>query len=290
MEALLQQALSGLASGGVYASLALALVMINNATGHINFAQGEMAMFSTYIAWLQISAGVSYWLAFATTIALSFVLGTVIEKLLVRRVSTARPVSVIVVFIGLLLIINATAGWLFTYTVRSFPSPFPSGRAFGSHVLSWHELGIIGVTLAAVLSVFLFFRFTKLGLAMRAAAQNPVSSRLVGINVGLTFALGWGFAAALGALAGMMVAPIVFLDPNMMSGVLVYAFAAALLGGISNPWGAVLGGFVIGIAENLVGSYIVGTDLKLTIALIAIVGTLIFKPAGLLSTTTQSRV
>jgi branched-chain amino acid transport system permease protein len=125
---------------------------------------------------------------------------------------------------------------------------------------------------------------------MRAAAFNPVSARLVGIRVGWMLALGWGLAAAIGAVAGMMVAPIVFLDPNMMAGILIYAFAGALLGGIDNPLGAVIGGFALGIIENLAGAYLVGTELKLTVALLIIVGVLVVKPSGLFGRTLMSRV
>jgi branched-chain amino acid transport system permease protein len=156
--------------------------------------------------------------------------------------------------------------------------------------VSGHELGSTFVTLIVLIAVYLFFRHTKLGLAMRAAAYNPVSSRLVGIRVGWMLALGWGLAAAIGAVAGMMVAPIVFLDPNMMAGILLYAFAGALLGGIDNPLGAVVGGFAVGIIENLAGAYLVGTELKLTVALIIIVAVLTVKPSGLLGRTVLSRV
>jgi branched-chain amino acid transport system permease protein len=146
------------------------------------------------------------------------------------------------------------------------------------------------VTILVLIAVYLFFRHTKLGLAMRAAAYNPVSARLVGIRVGWMLALGWGLAAAIGAIAGMMVAPIVYLDPNMMAGILLYAFAGALLGGIDNPLGAVLGGFAVGIIENLAGAYLVGTELKLTVALLIIVLVLVVKPSGLLGRTVMSRV
>jgi branched-chain amino acid transport system permease protein len=138
--------------------------------------------------------------------------------------------------------------------------------------------------------LYLFFRFTPLGLAMRAAAQNPVSSRLAGIRVGWMLALGWGLAAAIGAVAGMLVAPVVYLEPNMMSGVLLYAFAAALMGGIDSPFGAVVGGFVVGVVENLVGAYLIGTELKLTVALVLIVGVLLFRPSGLFGKVFVTRV
>ena len=287
METFLHQVLSGLATGGIYASLALALVMIHQATHHINFAQGEMAMFSTYLAWSMMNAGMPYWVAFFATILISFFGGVAIERVIIRPVEKAPVLTVIIVFIGLLLVLNGLAGWIYTYTNKPFPSPFPA-RSYG--YLSGHELGAIVVTVIVLTAVYLFFRFTPLGLAMRAAAQNPVSSRLVGIRVGRMLALGWGLAAAIGAVAGMMIAHIIFLDPNIMSGVLLYAFAAALLGGIDNPWGAMAGGFIVGVIENLAGQYVVGTELKLTVALVLIIGVLLFKPSGLFGKVLVTRV
>jgi branched-chain amino acid transport system permease protein len=289
METFLAQVLSGLATGGIYASVALALVMIYQATHLVNFAQGEMAMFSTYIAWSLINAGMPYWAAFFITIAISFAGGAVIERVVIRPVEKGSVLSVVVVFIGLLVILNAVAGWIYSYTVKPFPSPFPAEPLFGNYVSS-HGVGAVAVTLVVVLLLWAFFRFTPLGLAMRAAAQNPVSARLSGIRVGWMKALGWGLAAAIGAIAGMMVAPVVYLDPNMMSGVLLYAFAAALLGGIESPFGAVIGGFIVGVLENLVGTYLIGNELKLTMALVLIVGVLIVKPAGLFGRKTVERV
>src|SRR5438552_13318428 len=239
MDAFLHQVLAGLATGGIYASLALALVMIYQATHLVNFAQGEMAMFTTYIAWSLIQAGMPYWAAFFLTVLIAFVLGVLIERLIIRPVEQAPVLAVVVVFIALLLILNSVTGWIYTYTIKTFPSPFPAQPLFGNRYLSSHELGAIGITLVVLLLLYVFFRFTPLGLAMRAAAQNPESSRLVGIRVGWMLALGWGLAASVGAVAGMMVAPVVYLDPNMMSGILLYAFAAALLGGIDSPGGAV---------------------------------------------------
>jgi branched-chain amino acid transport system permease protein len=288
MEALALQVLAGLATGGIYASLALALVMIYQATHLVNFAQGEMAMFATYIAWSLINAGVGYWPAFFLTVLVAFVLGVLIERIVIRPVEGAPVLAVVVVFIGLLVILNSVAGWIFTYTIKSFPSPFPA--AFGIRYMSPHQMGSLGVTLVVLALLYVFFRFTPLGLAMRAAAQNPVSSRLVGIRVGWMLALGWGLAAAVGAVAGMMVAPIVYLDPNMMSGVLLYAFAAALFGGIDSPAGAVVGGLVIGVLENVLGAFVIGNELKLVVALVVIVGVLLFRPAGLFGSAQVSRV
>jgi len=289
MEAFLHQVLAGLSTGGIYASLALALVMIYQATHLVNFAQGEMAMFSTYIAWSLINAGVPYWLAFLLTVGISFVLGVCIERIIIRPVENAPVLGVVTVFIALLVILNSVTGWIYTYTIKSFPSPFPEGMALG-RFMSPHEVGAIGVTLLVLLALYGFFRFTPLGLAMRAAAQNPVSSRLVGIRVGWMLALGWGLAAAVGAVAGMMVAPIVYLDPNMMSGILLYAFAAALVGGIDSPVGAVIGGFVVGILENVLGAFVIGNELKLSVALVLIVGVLLFKPSGFFGKVHVTRV
>jgi branched-chain amino acid transport system permease protein len=277
---LLRQIASGIAMGGIYACLGLALVMIYQSTHHINFAQGEMAMFSTFIAFLLLKAGLPYWLAALATLAFGFVAGMLIERLVLRPLGDVPELSVIVVFIGLFIGINSLAGWIFGHQLEPFPSPFPA-KAFGTTLLSGHELGTIAVVLAVMGVLYAFLRFTKVGLAMRASAENPVSSRLSGIPVSLMLALGWGLSSLIGAVAGLMVAPVVFLEPNMMGGVLIYAFAAALLGGIDNPWGAVAGGLIVGVVENLAGTYVVGTELKLTLALLVIVGVLLVRPSGI---------
>jgi len=289
MQEFLHQVLAGLATGGIYASLALALVMIYQATHLVNFAQGEMAMFATYLAWSLINAGMPYWPAFLLTVVLAFVLGVAIERVIIRPVENAPVLAVVVVFIALLVILNSVTGWIFTYTIKSFPSPFPAEPIFGHYITS-HQGGAIGVTMVVLLLLFVFFRYTPLGLAMRAAAQNPDSARLVGIRVGWMLALGWGLAAAVGGVAGMMVAPIVFLDPNMMGGVLLYAFAAALVGGIDNPAGAVFGGFLVGVLENLLGAFVIGNELKLAVALVIIIGVLVVKPSGFFGKVLVTRV
>ncbi len=289
MDALLHQVLAGLATGGIYASLALALVMIYQATHLVNFAQGELAMFATYIAWTLIAAGVPYWPAFFLTVILSFVLGVVIERVIIRPVENSPVLAIVVVFIALLVILNSVTGWIFTYTIKTFPSPFPAEPVFGKYMSS-HQAGAIGVTLVVLALLYAFFRYTTLGLAMRAAAQNPESSRLVGIRVGWMLALGWGLAAAIGGVAGMMVAPIVFLDPNMMGGILLYAFAAALVGGIDSPGGAVFGGFLVGVLENLLGAFVIGNELKLAVALVLIIGVLLVKPSGFFGKVHVTRV
>ena len=217
-------------------------------------------------------------------------LGLAIQHLLMRNLRSTSVLQLVIVFIGLIVIFNSVAGWIFTYTIKVFPSPFPTGYVFGQKYLSAHELGAIGVTLVVLTLLWAFFRFTSLGLAMRAAAQNPGSSRLVGIRVAWMLALGWGLAAAIGAVAGMMVAPIVYLDPNMMSGILLYAFAAALIGGIDSPGGAVVGGFLVGVLENVLGAYVVGNELKLGVALVLIIGVLLVKPSGLFGSVQVTRV
>jgi branched-chain amino acid transport system permease protein len=290
MEAFVHQIASGLANGCIYGSVALALVMIYQATHHINFAQGELATFSTFVAWALIQSGWGYWSAFLFTVVVSFIAGLVIQRLILRPVEKAPVLTNVIVFIGLLLIVNALSGWVFDHTLKSFPSPFPKDSALASQYFSAHELGSAAVMVTVLLTLFAFFKFTPLGLAMRAAAQNPDSARLVGIRVSWMLALGWGLAAAIGAVAGMMVAPIVFLDPQMMSGILIYGFAAALLGGIDNPLGAVIGGLVVGVLENLLGAYVIGTELKLTVALVLIVLTLTLKPNGLFGKSVVTRV
>jgi branched-chain amino acid transport system permease protein len=290
MEGFLHQVFAGLATGGIYASVALALVMIYQATHHLNFAQGELAMFCTFIAWALIDAGWPYWGAFFMTVGASFVLGLVIQRTVLRPFENAPVLTNVIVFIGLLVIFNSLAGWIFDYTIKPFPTPFPKDAWYVTKYFSGHEIGSIGVTLCVLLVLYAFLRFTPMGLAMRGAALNPESARLVGIRVSWMLGVGWGLAAAIGSVAGMMVAPIVFLDPNMMSGILLYGFAAALLGGIDNPWGAAVGGFIVGVLENLLGAYVIGTELKLTVALVLIVGVLTLKPSGLFGKVVVTRV
>jgi branched-chain amino acid transport system permease protein len=291
MELFVQQILAGLATGGIYACMALAVVMIYQAIDHLNFAQGEMAMFSTFIAWQLLQWGVPFWLAFLVTIPVSFVAGVAIERIVFKPIQNAPVLSHVAVFIALFAILNSLAGFIWDFSIKPFPSPFGSAPFFGG-LMSAHQLGMIGVTLCVLVFLFVFFRFTRIGLAMRAAAGNPVSARLVGIRVAWMVALGWGMAAAIGAIAGMLIAPVGFLEPNMMVSILLYGFAGAVLGGLTSPGGAVIGGFAIGIMENLAGTYIpvVGSELKLTIALVVIVVVLIFRPGGLFGRTAVQRV
>jgi branched-chain amino acid transport system permease protein len=281
MDFLIGQILSGLTSGLLYGSLALALVMIHRATGHVNFAQGEMATFSTFIAWSLLQRGWPYWAAFAATVGLSFIGGVAIQRLVIRRVAGASALAHVVVFIGLAILLNSIAGWIYGYEIKGFPSPFPQDAAYATQGLSAHEAGSAGVLLCTMGLLSAFFRFTRTGLAIRGAAQAPDSARLAGVRVSWMLALAWGIAAAIGAVAGMMAAPALFLEPNMMGSVLLYAFAAALLGGIDHPVGAVVGGLLIGVLENMLGAYVIDGELKSCAALAIIVGTLVLRPDGL---------
>jgi branched-chain amino acid transport system permease protein len=292
MELLLQLVMAGLATGAIYACMALAVVMIYQAIDHLNFAQGEMAMFSTFIAWQSMAWGMPYWVAFVISVGVSFVGGVLIERVLFRPLHRAPVLSSLVGFIALFSILNSSAGYIWDYTIKTFPTPFGTSPIFGKGLIGAHEAGMIAVTVLLLGLLYTFFRGTRLGLAMRAAAANPESARLVGIRVGWMTALGWGMAAAIGAVAGMMIAPVVFLEPNMMLGVLLYGFAGAVLGGLTSPGGAVLGGFAVGIIENLAGAFIpyVGRELKLTIALVLIVIVLMFRPSGIFGRRVVSRV
>ncbi|MEM5471688.1 branched-chain amino acid ABC transporter permease [Hoeflea sp. AS60] len=291
MELLAQQLITGIATGGIYACMALAVVMIYQAIHHLNFAQGEMAMFSTFIAWQMLAWGVPYWLVIPLTVAISFVGGVAIERLVIRPLGDAPVLSHIVVFIGLFAILNSLAGFIWDFTIKPFPSPFGEGSQLGG-LISNHQIGMIAVTMTVLVMLFAFFQYTRVGLGMRAAAENPESARLVGIRVGWMIALGWGMAAAIGSIAGILIAPIVFLEPNMMLSILLYGFAGAVLGGLTSPTGAVFGGFMVGIIENLAGTYIpvIGGELKLPIALVLIVTVLVFKPTGLFGRTVVQRV
>lgn len=292
MELFTNQVLAGIATGAIYACMALAIVMIYQAIDHLNFAQGEMAMFSTFIAWQLIQWGMPYWGAFVATLLISFVGGIVIERALFKPLANAPILTHVAGFIALFSILNSVAGLTWDFTIKQFPSPFGSSPFLGSQLISTHQAGMIGITLVLLILLFLFFRYTRIGLAMRAAASLPESARLVGINTSWMIALGWGMASAIGAIAGMLIAPVVFLEPNMMGGVLLYGFAAAVLGGLTSPFGAVMGGFLVGIFENLVGTYIpgVGNELKLPIALALIVTVLVIKPSGLFGRSIVQRV
>jgi branched-chain amino acid transport system permease protein len=292
MELLVQQIIAGIATGAIYACVALSTVMIFQAIQHINFAQGEMAMFSAYIALQLIAWGVPYWMAFAITVAFSFAAGMAIERVLIRPLLRSTVFMQVVMFIALMTLVNSSAGFIWGTAVVSFPSPFGFEPFMGIEVISNHQMGMLFITLIMLVILFFFFRFTRVGLAMTAAAAEPTSARLVGIRVGWMIALGWGMAAAIGAVAGILIAPVVFLEPQMMISILVYGFAGAVLGGLTSPGGAVLGGILMGVIDNLAGTYIpvVGTELRLTIALTIIIAMLLIRPQGIIGRRIVERV
>jgi branched-chain amino acid transport system permease protein len=291
MQEFLQQVVSGIASGGIFASLALALVLIYNAMGLVNFAQGEMAMFATFVAFTLIERGMSYWIALPATLVIAFVGGVVIQRVVIRPVERAPVLTLVIVTLGLATLINGIAGFVFGYIPRSFPSPFSvqTVSILGA-LVSYRDLGVIAVSAIVLVLIYILLQRTTLGLTMRAAAHNPDASRLLGVRVSWMLALGWGLASAVGALSGIMVAPILLLEPNMMQTIIIYAFAAAVLGGIESPLGAVVGGLIVGVTVNLAGAYLVGGDLQLAVAFLIIVAVLVVKPNGLFGRASVRRV
>jgi branched-chain amino acid transport system permease protein len=290
----MQQVVAGLASGSIYAALALALVLIHRATGVINFAQGEMATFSTYIAWtLTTNHGWAYWPAFAVTLGVSFLGGAAIHQTIIRPNEKGSLLRVVIVTIGLLILINGLVTWIWGGEVRAVQSPFPAGTTeIAGVAITTADIGTIAVVVGTVAALWALFQYTKLGLAMRAAAVNPAEARLVGVRVTWMLSLGWGLAAVLGAVAGMLAAPSVFLDPNLMAALQIYALAAAVLGGIDSPIGAVVGGLTLGVGLNLIGTYVdfVGADLRLPVALLVILVVLLVKPTGIFGKAEVRRV
>ncbi len=293
-----QQVVSGLATGGIYASLALAIVLIYRSTRVVNFAQGEMATFSTFVAWQLIEWGVPFWGAFFLTLALSFAGGVLVERTLIRPVERAPVLTIVLVTLGGLILLNGATGWIWGSETRTFPSAFSTRPiSIGGVAFSIQDFGFVGVTLVAVALLGLLFRFTKVGLGLRSAAFAPEASRLLGVRVGWMLALGWGLAAMLGALSGMMTAPTAFLDPNMMQGILLYALAAAVLGGLESPFGAVVGGLGLGVALNVIGTYSdrwihvdLGGQMRLVAGLAIILVVLLVRPQGLFGRPAARRV
>jgi branched-chain amino acid transport system permease protein len=284
MTNLIQQIVSGLASGGIYGLLALAIVLIHRSTGVINFAQGEMATLSAFICWTLMDHGWSFWAAFAATLVLSFAGGVTLQAVVIRPIQNGPLLGIVILTIGLLIAFNGLDTWVWGGAAKQFHGPFSTAPINVAGVaFSKQDLGVIVVAFAVVALVGLLFTRTRLGLGLRAAAVNPVEARLVGIRVAAMLALGWGLAAMLGAVAGVMAAPSLFLDPNMMQTVLLYAFAAAVLGGMDSPIGAVVGGLLLGVLLNLVGTYVdwIGGELRLATALAVILGVLLLRPSGL---------
>jgi branched-chain amino acid transport system permease protein len=294
-----QQVVAGLASGSIYALLALAIVIIYRSTGVVNFAQGEMATFTTFIAWTLVDHGLGYWGAFALTLLIALVGGIALERIVVRPVEGKPVINAVILTIGLFILLGGLSNWIWKAEVRSFPPsrPFPtSAWDVGGVAVSKQDAGILVVMLVLVAVLYALFQFTKVGLALRASALNPDASRLVGIRVGWMLALGWGLAAAIGAVAGLFTAAAAPpLDPNMMRPVLIYAFAAAVVGGLESPIGAVVGGLVIGVVLNLIATYDTHVHLdldrvRLPIALALILVVLLVRPSGLFGRTVVRRV
>jgi len=278
-----QQTVAGLAQGAIFGSLALALVLIYRATEVINFAQGELAMATTYVAYQLTLWHVTYWLAFFLTLLIAFVLGVVIQVVVIRPVQHS-VIAVVIITVGLFILIDGLVAWKWGADLKFMPAPFGNQVYHaGSVAFSRQDLGTLLVTIASVIVLWLLFQFTKLGLAMRAAALRPAAASLVGVRVNWMLALGWGLAAVLGAVAGLMTEPTQFLQPTMMQAILLYAFAAAVLGGLESPAGAVIGGLSLGVFLNLIGQYVgfASAELRLPIAFALLLLVLLLKPNGL---------
>ncbi|UOQ57400.1 branched-chain amino acid ABC transporter permease [Leucobacter allii] len=280
----IQLLIDGLSTGSIYAALALAIVLVNQATGMINFAQGALAVLSGYIAFALLNAGLPLILAILGSILISFVIGAAVERLLIRRFERGDPDTAVVVTIGLLTLITGVCAWLWSYNNRIFPSLFPNEtlELLGAKV-SLRSLGTFVVIVAIMGLLQLLFVGTKLGLALRAVSINPQSAAFSGMPVGRLLMVGWGLAAALGAVAGVLVAPQLTLTPGMMDNALVYALAAVILGGLTSPVGVVLAAWIIGVLENLAAVYIpfIGHDLKVVVPFLLIVVVLVVRPQGL---------
>jgi branched-chain amino acid transport system permease protein len=292
MHRFLNLTLTGITSGFVYAALALALVLIWRATRVLNFAQGAMAMFTTYIAVSVIDRGGSYWLALVVALAAGFLMGGVTERVLVRRVENGPPLNAVILTLGLFIFLEALAPMIWSGRTRSFPTHFSNiGLKFGSSRvdLSPFDLFTLGAIVVVMVGLVVLFQATNLGLRMRAAAFAPEVSRLLGVRVGRMLTLGWALAALVGALSGILIAPVVLLSANFMDAVLVFGFTAAILGGLDSPLGAVLGGVGIGLVLTYVGGY-VSPDLETVGALVVLIGVLMFRPEGLFAATKQRRV
>ncbi|WDG18376.1 branched-chain amino acid ABC transporter permease [Microbacterium sp. Clip185] len=293
MGTFIQLVVDGLSIGSVYAALALAIVLVNQATGLINFAQGGMAVLSAYLAWWFTGVGIPLILAILLSVGVSFLFGAVVERYLMRRFEGGDPDTAVVVTIGLLTLITGVCGWLFTYNNQQFPSLFPLDTisVLGASV-SVRSIGTTVVILAIMILLQALFAGTKLGLALRAVAVNPQSAAFSGLPVSRLLMVGWGLAAGLGAVAGALVAPQLTLTPGMMDNALVYALAAVILGGLSSPVGVVAAAWIIGVLENLAAVYVpfIGYDLKVAVPFVLIFIVLLVRPQGLFGRRTVVRV
>lgn len=288
MSLLIERIFDGLSDGSIYASLALAVVLIFRATGTINLAQGAMGAFCAFIAWkLSSAAGLGWPIvpAIAVAVIVGFFGGAVLERAFVRPVETeSSHLPIIIVTLALSLAIEAIAGKLFSLQSVVLRSPFPTTSFhIGSASIPWESLCLLAVIIVVAALLWFLFQRTRIGLMMRAAVDNPESARLSGIGTGRMLMLGWGLAGALGALAGCLVAPQTFVNPSMLDGILLYSFAATTLGGFDSPAGAVVGGLVLGVLQVLISSYVgfIGNELGLLVALVVIVVMLMIRPNGL---------
>ncbi len=290
----IQQVATGLSTGSVYAVLALAIVLIYQSTRIVNFAQGEMAMFSTFIAWAFLGQ-MSFWPAFFVTLVVSAAIGAALERFVLRPVEGAPVLNSVIITLGLFTVFNSLALWRWGGVPRPFPSPAVfdgSPLVVGTVTISRLNIGIFCMSLAIMAILFVFLNYTKVGLAMRAAAENPAAARMVGIHVGQMLSIGWALSAAVGAVAGMLLAPILALQPSMMFGVIIFAFAAAVLGGLNSLPGAIIGGLVLGVTQNMAGTYVSPHtgSIDITVAFVAIVVVLVVRPTGLLGREVKRRV
>jgi branched-chain amino acid transport system permease protein len=284
--------LAGISSGAVYAAVALALVLIWRATRIVNFAQGAMLMVTTFIASAVINSTGSYAVGFVVALVTGLILGAVVERTLIRPVEGAPPLNAVIVALGLYALLVATAGMIWGNTPRAFPAAFSlRGYKVGSTTLLFTPNDTFIVLMVLLVAVLLggLFRFTRLGLQMRAAAFAPEVARLLGTRVGRMFTIGWAFAAVAGSLAGVLVAPSVFLGPNSFDPILVFGFVAAVLGGLDSPPGAVVGGILLGLALSYVSGY-EGSSLAPLAALVILVAVLMVRPTGLFSAAKERRV
>jgi branched-chain amino acid transport system permease protein len=273
---------SGLALGSIYALLALSLVLINKATDVVNFAQGEMAMFGTFICFTLLTrSGLPLVAVLIMAVPIGALLGIATERIAMRPLQAAPPVNALIATIGLWLIFHHAAGWIWGYDPVRFPSLFSPAPVdiLGARVAE-NSLGIIGVSLAVVVLLYLFFEHTRMGVAMRAASMNRRAAQLMGVNIDRVALVAWALAAAISVVSGFLVAPLTFLDFEMMFAVLLKAFAGAILGGFNSLPGAVVGCLVIGVVENLFAAY-VSTAFKDTFAFGIIIVVLMFRPQGL---------
>jgi branched-chain amino acid transport system permease protein len=279
-----QQTVTGLAQGAIYASLALALVLIYRATEVINFAQGEMAMATTYIAYQLTLWHVTYWLTFFLTLVIAFVLGAVVYGIVIRPVQHRSVIALVIITVGMFILIDGLVTWKWGADLKFMPAPFGNTVYHaGGVAFSRQDIGVLLVSILSVILLWVLFQFTKVGLAMRAAALRPAAASLVGVRVDWMLATGWGLAAVLGAVAGLMTEPTTFLQPTMMQAILLYSFAAAVLGGLESPAGSVVGGLLLGVFLNLVGQYVgfATSELRLPIAFAVLLVVLLLKPNGL---------